>query len=492
MDDRRDLAATDTLGPTIRTLLPSLERFLRFDGPDPARERSRWRPALDRSLPAVGIGRDATLAELAELVVANGLRVGHPGFSGWVTTGPTDIGAAADLAQAVAVPQRWWTTAGNFADSLAMRWLIELLGFPDTSVGTFTSGGSTANLVGIGAARQHAGERLGLHPSLDGIGDMPEPRVYASTETHHVVGRALGVLGMGRRNLRSIPLDRSGTIDLDILQAALDEDQAAGRTQVAVVGCAGDVNTGRVDPLPELARIAHERGIWLHVDGAYGGFGLLDDRVRDRYGDVATYDSFAVDPHKWLAAPVGTGAAIVRDEGILGRAFTIETGDYDRERHVPATSLDLGSPFDELGLGTPDWGVDFSTPARGLAVWAILREIGADGMRERVVRHDDCARRVAERARASDELELLAEPVLSICCFRYRPAGWTDEARLDALNEDVVHGIRARGRTVTSSTRVDGRLAIRPCFINPRSRLADADALVDEVLAVGRELAART
>jgi aromatic-L-amino-acid decarboxylase len=344
--------------------------------------------------------------------------------------------------------------------------------------------------VGIGAARQQAGERLGLRPSLDGIGGLVEPRVYASTETHHVVGRALGVLGMGPRHLRSIPLDGARTIDLDRLQAVLDEDLAAGCTQVAIVGCAGDVNLGRVDPLDELARIAHERGIWLHVDGAYGGFGLLDPRVRERYGDVAQYDSFAVDPHKWMAAPVGTGAAIVRDEGILGRAFTIETGDYDRERQIQAGEADPGSPFDELGYGTPDWGVDFSTPARGLAVWAILREIGADGMRERVVRHDDCARRVAERARASDELELLAEPVLSICCFRYRPAGWTDEARLDVLNEALLRGVRARGRVVTSSTRVDGRFAIRPCFINPRTTLADADALVDEVLTVGRELAA--
>jgi len=490
MDDRRDAAATESLGHAIGGILPALEQFLRFEGPDPARERSRWRPALDRPLPAEGIGRDATLAELADLVAANGLRITHPGFSGWVTTGPTDVAAAADLVQAVAVPQRWWSTPGNFADHLAMRWLIELLGFPESSVGTFTSGGSTANLIGIGAARQHAGERLGLRPSLDGIDGMVEPRVYASTETHHVVGRAMGVLGMGRGNLRSIPLDRNGTIDLDILQAVLDEDLAAGRTQIAVVGCAGDVNTGRVDPMADLARIAHERDLWLHVDGAYGGFGLLDDRVRARYGDPATYDSFAVDPHKWLAAPVGTGAVIVRDEGVLGRAFTIETGDYDRERHVEVGTDDPGSPFDELGLGTPDWGVDFSTPARGLAVWAILREIGAAGMRERVVRHDDCARLVAERARTSPELEVLAEPVLSICCFRYRPAGWDDEALLDALNEGVIHAIRARGRVVTSGTRVDGRFAIRPCFINPRSTLADADALVDEVLAAGRELTA--
>jgi aromatic-L-amino-acid decarboxylase len=308
---------------------------------------------------------------------------------------------------------------------------------------------------------------------------------------------------MGRGNLRSIPVDGDGRIDLDLLQRALDEDAAAGRTAVAIVGCAGDVNTGAVDPLPELARIARERETWLHVDGAYGGFGLLDPRVRDLYGDVATYDSFAVDPHKWMAAPVGTGAAIVRDEGVLGRAFTIETGDYDRERlAVPGTG-DTASPFDELGYGTPDWGLDFSTPARGLAVWATLLEIGADGMRERVIRHNDCARRVADRARASDELELLREPVLSICCFRYRPAGWGAgggdgesaeaaealEARLDALNEEILHAVRARGRCITSSTRVNGRFAIRPCYVNPRAGLADADALVDEVLAAGRSLA---
>ena len=307
MNPSSDRATTHDLGGAIRSILPSLEQFVRFEGNDPARVRSPWRAALDTRLPLAGVGRDAVLADLADLVVANGLRVGHPGFSGWVTTMPTDVGAAADLAQAVAVPQRWWATAGNFVDDLAIRWLTELLGFPAGFGGTFTGGGSTANLIGMGAARQHAGERLGLHPSRDGNDGMVEPRVYCSTETHHVVGRALGVLGLGRRSLREIPLDRTGTIDVNLLQAALDEDAAAGRTQVAIVACAGDVNTGRVDPIAELARIAGERGIWLHVDGAYGGWGVLDERVRERFGDLATYDSFAIDPHKWLAAPVGTG-----------------------------------------------------------------------------------------------------------------------------------------------------------------------------------------
>ena len=133
--------------------------------------------------------------------------------------------------------------------------------------------------------------------------------------------------------------------------------------------------------------------------------------------------------------------------------------------------------------------MDFSTPSRGLAVWALLKEVGADGIRARIGKDLDCARRVAEHARREPELELLAEPELSICCFRYRPAGWTDEAQLDDLNDRIVHEVRARGRAIPSATRVNDRLAIRPCFINPRGGLADADALVAEVLSVGRAIA---
>lgn len=225
----------------------------------------------------------------------------------------------------------------------------------------------------------------------------------------------------------------------------------------------------------------------MHVDGAYGGFGLLDPRVRDLYGDVTQYDSFAIDPHKWMAAPVGTGAAIVRDADILSRAFTIETGAYDRERNAAVGVDDLGSPFDELGFGTPDWGVDFSTPARGVAVWAILNEIGAEGMRQRVIRDNDHARRVAERARSSSELELLAEPVLSICCFRYRAPGLGD-AELDSLNEEILHEMRSGGRYVTSSTVVGDSFALRPCYINPRTSLTEVDGVVDTVIEIGRRL----
>jgi aromatic-L-amino-acid decarboxylase len=299
----------------------------------------------------------------------------------------------------------------------------------------------------------------------------------------------MGVLGIGRTSIRPLGLDAGRRADLRQLRAMITEDLEAGRTPVAVVGNAGDVNTGIVDPLPEMAAIAHEHGIWFHVDGAYGGWGMLDPRVAEAFGDRGDYDSFAVDPHKWLAAPVGTGFAVCRDGELLSRAFTIEPGHYDRERRGAIDDgSDAPSPWVSTGDGTPDWGVDFSTPARGIAVWAVLKEIGAEGMRERVRRHNDFARMVATRAREERELELLAEPQLSICCFRYRPAGWDDPERLDALNADILAELRREERSLPSSTRVNDAYAIRACFINPRNDREHVELLVDDVLRIGRRL----
>jgi aromatic-L-amino-acid decarboxylase len=486
--DNIDAARTGGLSEAMGRVLPALEEFLRFAGADPAVRTAAWRPALEQGLPGRGLGADAVLAALAEIVIPHGLRTGAPGFCGWVTTMPTTVPATAAFAGSLAAPQRWWSTPGNFLEVQALRWLGELLGVPASFAGSFTSGGSVANLLGLLAARQAAGERLGIDPAADGVAALREPRLYASEDVHHVMLRALGVMGLGRRALCAVPVDRKRRLDLDALAAAIDADLSAGRTPIAVVASAGDVNTGLVDPIDEVRAIAHARGVWLHVDGAYGGFGVLDERVRARYGDLGAVDSFAVDPHKWLAVPVGCGATFVRDGGLLERALALEPAAY--VAHAPRRDGDPGSPFDVLGEGNPDHSLDHSAPSRGLAVWAALAELGADGMRARVTRHLDCARRVAERVRAEPELELLAEPELSICVFRYHPPAIRDQGTLEALNLAVLLAVRARGRSVPSSTKVNNKLAIRPCFIGPRTTLADADALVDEVLAVGRELAA--
>ena len=483
----RDAARTGELGAAVREVLGALDDHLRFEGPDRAAERSRWRPALDEPLPACGAGADAVIAALRDVVAPAGLRLGAPGFLGWIATAPPVVPVTAALVGTVTAAQRWWVGPGNLLEALALRWLAELLGLPPDTAGALVSGGAVANLVCLAAARQAAGERRGVDPAEEGAGCLPEPRLYGGEGTHHVIDRALAVLGLGRRARVVLPRGRRGAaVDVDALARALDEDLAAGRTPVAVVATAGDASTGAVDPIHEMAELARSRGVWLHVDGAYGAFAVLDPRGRERIGDLAAADSLAVDPHKWLAAPVGCGAALVRDPGPLERALALPSSPY--LEHVRRGAGDPSSAFDELGVGRPDHTIEHTAPARGLAVWAALKEIGADGMAARVTRHLDCARRVADRARAEPELELLAEPTLSIVCLRVRPPGVRDTATLERANREVLAAVRARGRVVPSSTRVDNKLAIRACFLGPRTTLADADALVDELLAASRAL----
>lgn len=483
----RDPASTGGLSEAVGGLLEALETFARFEGQDPAGRRSCWQPLLDEPLPVEGAGPEVVLETLRSVVIPNGLRVGAPGFCGWVVGMPSTVPAVAQFAGTISAPDRGWVTAANFIEELALRWLRELLGLPGTCEGLFTSGGSMANLIGLGVARQHACERRGFDASCEGLRALPSVRVYAGENAHHSVHRALGVLGLGRRSVRVVASSAEGRLDPRRLSEALRSDEVDGLLPVAIVAAAGDVNTGAVDPIEAIAEVAAEHGVWLHVDGAYGAFGVLDERVRPLFGGFRGVDSLAVDPHKWMATPIDCGAVFIRDAGLLGRTYTMGTVDY-LEAQEPSTN-DLTSPFDEDGRAFFQFGLELSAPSRGLAVWALLKEIGAAGVAARVSRHLDCARRVADRVRDSDELELLAEPVLSICCFRFHPPDLDDQGRLDSLNTEIVRRVRARGR-VPSTTRVGGSLAIRPCFINPRTTRADADLLVDAVLAEGRLLTA--
>jgi len=480
-----DPAETSRLGEAITRLLPALEQFNRFEGIDPAaRQRGQWLAALSEELPEQGCGLDDVLRGLVDVAIPYGLRNGAPGFNGWITTAPTTAGTAASLAAAVAGSQRWWVQPFNFLEALALRWLAALLGLPAEWQGTFTAGGSSANLVALGAARQQAFERLGSDPARDGVPGAAA-HIYASTEVHHVVNRAAAVLGLGRRAVRAIPVDSGGRIELGELRGALSADRAAGIIPVALVATAGTVNTGAVDPIGPMADLAAEFGSWLHVDGAYGLFGRLDERVAPLYEGLERADSAVVDPHKWLATPVGIGAAFVRDRSLLGRAFTLEPAEY--LEGAVTDEAEVHSPFDSFGELFHDFNVDQSAPSRGVVVWAVLREIGADGIRRRVRRHRDFAARLAEIVLADPRLELLAPPTLSICCFRYRPTGLDEEA-VDGLNAEIARRLRAETPYVPSTTRVAGRLAIRPCYINPRTTMDEVEGLARAVRAIGDEL----
>jgi aromatic-L-amino-acid/L-tryptophan decarboxylase len=491
----QEAATIEQLAPAVEALLPAMERFLRFDEPEQTAQQQSWESVLDEPLPSEGAGADVVLALLRDVIIPNGLRNGAPGFCGWVTTMPTTIPAVANFAASIAGSQRRWLQSFNTLEMIALRWLADLLELPSSYQGIFTSGGSIANLLGLGAARQAALEQRGFDCAQVGISLLPQPRIYTSIEAHHVVYRAAAVLGLGRDSVITIPTDDALRINVAALNHQLEKDVAVGATPVAVVANAGTVNTGAIDPIQDIATICKKYNVWLHIDGAYGLPGRLDPRLTALYGDLTVADSLVMDPHKWLAVPVGCGAVFVRDKELFERAFTLQPAAY-MEGSLPIYS-DEGpytSQFDHFGYPFNNFGIELSAPSRGVQVWALLKEIGTEGIRARICAHNFYARHLAERVQASPFLELMAPVTLSICCFRYIPTelqGRSDDETLrilNYLNRTVLMHVRARGRCIPSATTVHGAFVIRSCYINPRTTMAEVDALADEVEQCGHEI----
>jgi len=480
----KDAAETQGLQALLTQLGAGLDQFLEFEHPDALHPSRHWREQLNVALPREGVGIQRVLDDLVQHVIPNGSAVPRPGFCSFITTGGVSAATLASTAASVASPQRYGLTAFNFLEELSLEWLAEMFGLKAMR-GVYTSGGSVANLLALGAARQSAFERIGCDPAADGM--RRRVAVYASRETHHTIQRSAGVLGIGRRAVRPIACDAQGRMRVDELRRSLDEDARAGILPVAVVANAGTTNTGAIDPLAAIADITSQRGIWLHVDGAYGLPGILDERVAPLYAGLERADSVIVDPHKWLGASVGVAATFVRDRELLQRAFTQEPADYlegsvARAGSTPAT---FEHSLDDFGIPYYDYGVELSAPCRGVVVWALLREIGVAGMTARVRRHNELARDVAQLAKEHPHLELLQEPTLSICCFRYVTPGAPD---LDLLNQRLHRRLIHENRHLPSTTRVNGHLALRPCFIGARTEASHARGLVEDVLRLGREL----
>ena len=461
-----------------------LDRFADGRYGDALERREEWTDALTRALPDEGIGADGVVDELERVVIPNGMRLADPGFWGWITVAPTTVPIAASAAAALASPQRYTLTAFNLLEELSLDWLAELCRLPSEMKGVYSSGGSVANLVALGAARQWALERAGIDPAADGL-DGREIAVYTSTEAHHTVQRSAAVLGIGRANVRLIATDDHQRMDVDALRETMRKDVADDVLPIAVVAAAGTTNTGAIDPLRAVGEIARERGAWFHVDGAYGLPGILDERIEQLFDGLELADSAIVDPHKWLRAPVGIAATFVRDRSVLHRAFTQEESPYLEGSFGDAA--EARSSLDGMGIPYADFGVELSAPARGVVVWSILREVGREGVRAQIRRDNDFAQHLAQRACESDSLEVLAEPTLSICCFRYT-AGEVDD--LDALNARLFRRLVQETPFLPSATVVDGKFAIRPCFINARTRVDDVDGLADAVMRIGDELRA--
>ena len=304
-----DPAEIERTGELLGRLGPAIDAFLRADGEGgyPPYVAGTI-PSEAADLPADGIGADATVDELLR-VVAHGNRMNAPGWLGFITTGATTVPALAGAAVASVGAQRYTLHAFNALERTGLRWLADLCGLPDGVAGVFSSGGSTAQLIALGTARQAAFERLGHDASATGLPPGVRSRIYASAAAHRTVHRSAAVLGLGRDSVLEVPVDREGRIRLDELEAALDRDARAGIVPVAVVAIAGVTDTGAVDRIDAVTAIARRFGAWVHVDGAYGLVANAAPRLQPLFAGVEEADSWIVDPHKWLA----TGARRRRD-----------------------------------------------------------------------------------------------------------------------------------------------------------------------------------
>lgn len=472
-------ADCNAFSPHLKKLGEYLDKYLRFEHGDAMSHVDQWRTSLDKTLPEQGLGIDRVIKEMGQVVIPNGSQIPNPNCSAFITTGATNIGVLANLSALVAAPQRIGIHAFNFLEELSLQWLADMFELPIEMKGVYSSGGSTANLVALGAARQWAFENIGIDPANEGI--TKPCRIYASSVSHHTIHRAAAVLGLGRQSVVTIESDAMGRMIPECLERQLAKDVESNQLAIAVVANAGTTGTGSIDPLYELGSIAKKYSIWFHVDGAYGLPGILDPRVKPLYKGIALADSVIVDPHKWLGAPVGIGATFVRDRKLLHRAFTQEASDY---LEGTCTQSEVQHSMDDLGIPYHDFGVELSAPSRGVVVWALIREIGKQGLTERICRHNDMARELAKIAKDDPNLELLQEPTLSICCFRFVDNNRDD---LNELNNKIYRQLVHNNRNIPSTVMVNGQLAIRPCFIGARASNKQVKSLAEEVLSIGKQ-----
>jgi aromatic-L-amino-acid/L-tryptophan decarboxylase len=440
------------------------------------------RAAVAREVPDEPVPLAELIAYLRTLVFENSTLTGHPGFMAYVSGAGTVPGAAADLI-AAAINQNvggWRLSPGATEIELhLMRWFAARLGLPETASGFVTTGGAMASLFGLAVARDL---RAGWDVRKLGIAAGPPLTVYASAEVHTVNARACDMLGLGADALRLIPVDNELRMRVDVLADALRRDRDAGKKPLAVIATAGTVGTGAIDPIDEIADVCEREGLWLHVDGAYGGIAALTDELRPLFVGIERADSVALDPHKWLYTPHSGGAVIVRDQRQLAQAFGVNPSYVHEDKELTRRGLDFYAH-------TPN----FSRGFHALKIWVSLLAHGWSAYQRRITHDVSLARYLFERAAAHEELETVGQPPeLSIACFRYVPrelrGSRSAEAYLNALNERLMAELQLGGRVFPSNAVIDGRFAIRACVVNFRTEVADMDALVDQAVAHGRRL----
>lgn len=434
---------------------------------------------LDERLDDAPADIDGLVDVVRDRVFSHPMGNGHPRFFGWVNSPPAAVGILAEfLAAAVNPSCAGGDHAAVYVEHAAVRWLMELIGFPtENSMGILTSGGSTASLTCLAAARMWGAEREGWDVRKEGLqGRHPPFALYVSDQGHSCLHKSAELLGLGGDSVRVVPTDSEFRMDVVELRRAIDADRRRGIMPLAVAATAGTVNTGAVDPLEAIADLCSSERLWLHVDGAYGAVGRLDNSAASMFTGLERADSIAVDPHKWLSVPIECGCAMVRDAQLLRRAFSL----------VPPYLQTNEDNDPTLFPWFSEYGFQQTRGFRALKLWMVLQSVGKRGLQSRIARHNRLARYLASLLREAADFELMAEPTLSIVCFRHLPAGIEDAGEIDRLNREICTDVQANGRVFLTSTLLRERFALRACIVHDATTEGDVAAILEAIRHAAR------
>jgi aromatic-L-amino-acid decarboxylase len=442
-------------GPMLKQAFDHAEKFWAglADGPSNVAPSQVFAERVDPEFAEAGRDPAAVLAYLARCVDAPGFTTASPRFMGYIPGGGLFHSALGDFLAAASNKYAGFASAAPGAvrlENATAAWLAQVIGFPQGAAGTLTTGGSLANLTAIVAAREAR--------DAEGGG-----AVYLTGFAHYCIDKALLIAGRARAPRRLIETDQRHRMRPDALAAAIEQDIAQGVRPWLVVASAGTVDTGAVDPLSEIADICERHHIWLHVDGAYGGLFMLCEEGRAALGGIERADTVALDPHKTLFLPYGTGAVVARDARHLLDAFSA-SADYIRP---------LGQS--EVGPSPADLSPELTRHFRALRLWLPLQIAGIAAFRAAQSEKIKLARYFHARLAGMEGWELGAPPDLSVVAFRYRPA----EGDADAFNDRLLRHVQEEGRVFLSGTRIDGAAWLRCAILSFRTHLAHIDETID-------------
>ncbi len=436
------------------------------------RNRPVWQPIpqevrdlFQKAMPKKPGDMAAVHAMFMQNVLPYAIGNAHPGFMGWVHGGGTPVGMMAEMLSAgLNANLGGRDQIPVEVERQLLRWVKDLFAFPDTASGLFVTGTSMANFISVLVARTAA---LGTAVREMGLPMGHGLVAYASASAHVSIAQALDMAGLGASFLRKVALDENFRMDVSALEAAIKQDIEAGLRPFMIAATVGSVDVGAIDPINEIAELAKRYQMWLHVDGAYGALGMLSDEIRSMLQGIERADSIAFDFHKWGQVPYDAGFVLVKDGELHRSTFASPAAYLQRETRGMAA----GSPW------PCDFGPDLSRSFSALKTWFTLEVYGTEKLGRSISNTCALAQYLKRRIEASPKLELLAPVALNIVCFRYRGN--------DKINADIVVGLQESGIAAPSTTKINGRLAIRAAIVNHRTERRDVDALVDAVIELG-------